>query len=140
MIAKRAAIVMAVIFVGGCAQTPRDMVGLFNADTCPMGWAEVPADWQGRYVVMVGEGRGQMVGMALTPGENRVTGDHGHNVGQAFAPPNNCKINNSCAEYKDYGFGVRPLNAGSAIARNSGETVKPGTNAPYVALRACSKK
>lgn len=138
MIAKRAMTALVLVLVGGCTHVPRDMVAFFNTDACPKGWAAVPQDWQGRYVV-VGENRGQMVGQALDAGENRVTGDHAHNVGQAFAPPNNCRVDNSCAEYKDYGFGSRPLNVGSAVARNSGETVKPGTNAPYVALKACAK-
>ena len=136
---KRASTLLGVTMIlGACAHVPRDMVGYFNTDVCPKGWANVGENWNGRYVVMGREGRGQTVGEALRPGENRVTGDHGHSVGIATTPPRGSADNNS-ALWGDNGFIPRPLEAGSATPRNSGETVRPGTNAPYVTLKACTK-
>lgn len=130
------AIVMAAAALSGCAGTPRGMVAFYNLTSCPRGWTEA-AEWNGRYVVAGGVA-GQLVGQPLAPGENRVTGDHGHSVGQAFHGARENRDNRT-ALYGDYGYVERPLTAGGATPRNPGETVTAGTNAPYVTLRACQK-
>jgi hypothetical protein len=135
---KKTAVALTAILMGGCTHT-QGMVAFFNTDACPRGWSDVPSAWQGRYAVMTGDGQGQMVGQALAPGENRVTGDHGHSVGSAITAPRESRDNNS-ALWGDNGYVERPLNAGSAVPRNAGETVRPGTNAPYVRLRACERR
>ncbi len=133
---KGAIAVLAIVLVGGCAHMPRDMVAYFDADACPKGWGGVTGDWNGRYVVISNEGRGQLVGEALSPGENRVTGDHGH-AGSAVEIRSN--IDNRSAD-DDSGVSPFAVTLGSATPRNATETVRPGTNAPYVTLRACTKQ
>ena len=117
---------------------PRGMIAFFNTDACPKQWTDVSAEWNGRYVVMGVDGRGRTVGEALAPGENRVTGDHGHNVGETINAPR-AEGDNRSALWGDDGYQERTLRAGPALPRNEGETVRPGTNAPYVTLRACAK-
>lgn len=132
---KVATTLLAVVLVGGCAHVPRDMVGFFNTEGCPQGWAAVTGDWNGRYVVMGNEGRGQLVGEALSPGENRVTGDHGH-AGRLIDRQG--RREDASAD-DDNGWSYADVNVGAATPRNQGETVRPGTNAPYVTLRACTR-
>lgn len=142
-------IVLTAILVGGCAHTPRDMVAFFNSDVCPNGWSDVSADWQGRYVVIGRDDRGQTVGEALAAAENRATGGHGHTVTpgsrSVLVPRANCNVDNSCRRTGYYDSGDAffenenaQLSVGAATPR-PGETVRPGTNAPYVTLRACAK-
>jgi hypothetical protein len=132
---KQATTILTMVLVSGCVHVPRDMVAFFNTDACPAGWAAVSGDWNGRYVVIGNEGRGRLVGEALSPGENRVTGDHGH-AGDAIRVRTN--VDNASAD-DDHGWNVVADVTDSATPRNAGETVKPGTNAPYVKLRACAK-
>ena len=132
---KYLAILPLIALAGGCATVPRDMVGFFNAAACPKGWTASPGNWNGRYVVMTGEGNGQLVGEALSPGENRATGDHNHG-GQAMT------LTASIDNYSggaDSGHSHRAAGDGSAKPARAGDTVKPGTNAPYVTLRGCTK-
>lgn len=133
---KYLAVVPLIAFAGGCATIPSDMVGYFNSSACPKGWAEVSEAWRGRYVVISTEGSGQTVGEALSPGENRVTGDHGH-AGRLIDRQG--RREDASAD-DDNGWSYADATVGAATPRKSGETVRPGTNAPYVMLRACTKR
>ena len=133
---KGASIALTMVLVGGCAHVPRDMIAFFDTDACPKGWVAVADDWNGRYVVMSNEGRGQLVGEALSPGENRVTGDHGHAGSAIEIRPN---VDNRSAD-DDNGVSPYAVSLGSATPRNASETVRSGTNAPYVTLRACATR
>lgn len=132
--------VTAAILVAGCTHIPRETVSFFNLDSCPRGWADVNESWRGRYVVMATGSTGHIVGEALSPGENRVTGDHGH-AGTAIAITG---PREDATADRDGGGGVgwsyREVSPDSAERRSAGETVRPGTNAPYVMLRACTKR
>lgn len=124
----------------GPMSAPQGMVSFFQKAKCPLGWSDVSAAWQGRYVVIAGNSFGEMVGTPLSPGENRVTGDHDHSGSIAFMG-GNCPVQptGKCANWADSGIGRVPVTIGRARALNPGETIKPGTNAPYVTLRACVK-
>ena len=128
------------VAVSGCANVPPGLVSHFANDTCPEGWTNASNDWQGRYLVVAGTTPRAMVGEALREGENRVTGDHGHGAG-SVAVLNNCNSDDDCVPYADSGKWRTAPNhqVSSATPRGATETVRPGTNAPYVALRTCIK-
>ncbi|WP_334161027.1 hypothetical protein [Phenylobacterium sp.] len=110
---------------------PKGMVAFFQLNQCPRGWEDIPPNWQGRYLVATvgAEAPGQVVGEALAPRENRAAGAHTHAAGTAFVG-GNC-TDGKCAGWSETGIERRPLTT------NAGAGLKAGTNAPYVALRAC---
>ncbi len=121
--------------------TPAGMISFFASNSCPSGWNDVSSAWRGRYVVIASQGYGSQVGTALTDGENRPTGDHGHGSPVSFfggACPTNPTGN--CVRWADAGAGRGPRSVGGAQALNQGETIVQGTNAPYVTLKACAKR
>lgn len=117
------------------------MVAFFGSNACPNGWADVSKAWQGRYVVISSQSYGTQVGTALSSGENRPTGDHVHGAPVSFYG-GNCPTNptGNCVRWADAGAGRAPRDAGPAKAINADETIVPGTNAPYVTLKACVKR
>lgn len=118
---------------------PAGMVSFFDRN-CPSGWNDVSSGWKGRYIV-VGDRVGTQVGTALTHGENRPTGDHGHGAPVSFyggACPTNPTGN--CVRWAEAGAGRAPRDVGGARALYEGETIVQGTNAPYVTLKACVKR
>jgi hypothetical protein len=121
---------------GGPA-SPAGMVAFFQRGSCPSGWTDVSASWHGRYVVIAENSFGTLVGTPLSAGENRPTGDHGHVTPEAFYG-GNCN-SDMCGTWGG-GFRRGPLNVTTTTAKHPGETIRPGTNAPYVTLRACVKQ
>ncbi|MET0273417.1 MAG: hypothetical protein ABW360_10535 [Phenylobacterium sp.] len=111
---------------------PRGMVAFFQLNGCPRGWADAPATWQGRYVVATigGEAPGQVVGDALASRENRPAGAHTHTTGVAFTGGN-------CSDGKCARWGGNGAIQRNPLRTDGGDGLKAGTNAPYVALRAC---
>jgi len=132
----------------GTAQTsaasigvPPGMVAFFQGLSCPNGWRSAPGTWEGRYLVMsiAGHSAGNTVGNALTHGENRPTGQHAHDIQTAFYG-GSCSSN--CASWGgSRGINRAPRTTTSTRPRpeDGGMTISEGTNAPYVALRACIK-
>ena len=117
------------------------MVSFFASNSCPNGWSDVSSAWKGRYVVIASQSYGTQVGTALSQGENRPTGDHGHGAPVSFYG-GSCPTNptGNCVRWAEAGAGRAPRDVGGARALNQGETIVPGTNAPYVTLKACAKR
>jgi len=111
---------------------PRGMVGFFQLNQCPAGWAAIPPNWQGRYLVTTvgADAPGQVVGTALVARENRAAGAHTHKTGKAF-------YGGTCTDGKCAGWAGNGGIARAPLTTDSGAGLKNGTNAPYVALRAC---
>lgn len=136
--------------VQGIPIVPDGMVAFFERDSCPTawGWKEVQDEWVGRYVVIEKASWGTTRGTALEPGENRPAGDHRHVVPSSFYG-GNCPTDpkGKCIRSAASGFGRAARNSGNAQVLNPQEAdpkkkemIKPGTNAPYVTLRACVKR
>lgn len=117
---------------------PQGMVAFFELPNCPPGWRPVQRAWQGRYFVAAQDSIGTMVGTALTPGENRPTGEHGHAGSVAFYGGD---CGRRCGQWaRAEGFNRQPVMTTTTIPTRPGDTIQPGTNAPYVTLRTCTKR
>ena len=125
------------------AVAPAGAVMFFATQTCPAGWtAYAPA--QGRYVVGLQPGGTleKTDGTALTDGEDRPTGQHGHTL-TILADPILVGGNVTPTSVQ----GTQHTSMRQALASSSPTswlTVDPagsvpGTNAPYVQLLACKK-
>src|SRR3954452_21643175 len=131
------------------ATAPAGAVMYFDLASCPSGWSDFAAG-RGRYLVgmPVGGTPGAAVGTALSPQENRPTGQHTHAVidpGHVHAVGFDTERlanfgntiggtsifgSNSGSENTELGFtGISIANAGTVS----------GTNAPYLELVACRK-
>jgi hypothetical protein len=119
---------------------PKNTVAHFNRPDCPGGWEKVADSWRGRYLVsaVVAGTVAQVVGNALAPNENRVTGRHGHTADTAFFG-GGCTSDRKCAAWGNGpARGPRDVPPTSTKAPD-GMTISDGTNAPYVILTACVK-
>lgn len=120
---------------------PAGMVAFFDGPNCPAGWSDAARAWRGRYLVVAADRAGAMVGTALAPSENRPTGEHTHTGAISFYG-GSCPTQptGNCVRWAEAGAGRGPRPTGGAQPMNDGETIVPGTNAPYVELRACVKR
>ncbi|PIR15949.1 MAG: hypothetical protein COV48_11555 [Elusimicrobia bacterium CG11_big_fil_rev_8_21_14_0_20_64_6] len=126
---------------------PAGEVSFFNLATCPTGWTAIAAA-QGRYLVGLptsGTLAG-ITGTALSNGENRSVGSHGHSI----SDPGHNHI--SPLHYTAFGMetnrraehvltDAQPINTGSkttGISVNTSGTTA-GTNAPYIQFLVCEK-
>jgi len=112
--------------VGG--GVPKGAVMSFNLTACPVGWSELVSA-RGRYLVgsYGSAGVGNSVGQALTPGENRPTGNHTHGYSTLYHSDGNAGLQ----------AGAGTLNY---VGWSTGGTGTPdGTNAPYIQLLTCQK-
>jgi hypothetical protein len=118
---------------------PTGTVAWFNAQGCPAGWSRAD-ELAGRYAVGTPPGGqvGLTVGQALVNGENRPTGDHSHVV-----PESLIGLGGDGGDIATTGGGIRrttgAMATGSPVVA-TGESVRGGTNAPYVQLLACRKE
>ena len=130
--------------------TPAGAVMFFNLATCPPGWAELVGA-RGRYLVGLPSGGtlAEEVGTALTAGENRPVGQHGHAVND----PGHSHTVNYDAMRGDNGGPIEYVTQDpsgtarsfSTAASATGISVQDsgaiaGTNAPYLQLRVCEKQ
>jgi hypothetical protein len=120
--------------------TPKGQLAFFELRSCPLGWSDIPRNWEGRYFVttVADATPGAPVGNALSEGENRATGEQVHDTSISFfggtSPSNGAAWG-----------GARSINRAPGIttstipSQGSGTTIGAGTNAPYVSLRGCMK-
>jgi hypothetical protein len=130
---------------GQDATAPAGAVMFFDLPSCPAGWSEF-AQARGRYVVGVTAGgtlRGTS-GTALSDQEARPVGEHGHSG--TFNHVHSLNVVTGTGGI----FGVQFGTGGSSAFVQTADPVPstfftdtagsvPGTNAPYVQLRACRK-
>ena len=123
----------------------------FNLAACPAGWGDLTAA-QGRYLVGLPSGGtlAQSVGTALTDGDNRAVGQHGHAVsdpGHRHTVDYQSLGGNNGGAYQTYMAQEPSGTAKTFLTRSAttGITVQSagavaGTNAPYLELLVCQKQ
>lgn len=133
---------------GQDATAPAGAVMFFDRSSCPSGWSEF-TEARGRYVVGVtddGTLRGTS-GTALSDLESRPVGQHTH-TGE-FNHTHPLTVITTPPGPTGNAFGVQWTFGGSAFVQTGGTSggvlqiheagAVPGTNAPYIQLRACRK-
>jgi hypothetical protein len=122
--------------VGKITPLPTDTIAFFFLDKCPDNWTDEPR-LAGRYAVglMSGGELGKEVGTKLDPSEDRAAGAHVHKHNTVVMadryPPAGANV-----QFRNPGGGLQPQ---GGWVTDAGTDLKPGTNAPYVLLRACRK-
>jgi len=116
---------------------PQGTLVFFLLPQCPPGWDEY-TQGQGRYFVAVPAGGelGKLVGQPLANGENRPTGDHTHSI-TVVGSPSKARVQAGGAGGN---FATDPGPPTTLRTQGVDGGVPPGTNAPYVQVRACVKK
>ncbi len=130
---------------GKDATAPQGAVMFFDRSDCPDGWSQF-TEARGRYLVGLQQG-GTLKGTSGTPltdQEDRPVGQHTHNGTFNHTHPLTVITTTTGTT-----FGVQWTFGGSAFVQTGGTSggvlqianagTVPGTNAPYVQLRACRK-
>lgn len=135
---------------GPAGDTPAGAVMFFNLGACPTGWAELVSA-QGRYLVGLPSGGtlAQGVGTALTNGENRAVGQHGHAIsdpGHSHTVDYRSLVGNNGGLFRY--VTKEPTGTANTLSTNASSTgivvqnsgTVAGTNAPYLQLLVCQKQ